>query len=697
MLASVALVGCTNEDPIDAGNEELKQSELTRGDAYVSFAINTKTDSSRGVGDGTIGDACDNADDNGHHAAAQRNENVVKELLVVIAKVDDGSTDGNTSKNQYLKQNNGMAKLYGNVMTENKQPNVETRNGYVGVLTYNSNSENSAVTIKDGVYSLATPIRMDYTGHYAVLVVVNPVAKLKADVLKNINNYKTAYETVLAYDGDAYTVENGEITSFQMTNKSECIVYTDKTNNSPSTAAAAPINVERTVSKATWRWTNPLTDATLPTELKGVNNVYPVNVNVTNSAVVTKSFWYKKVETEYDAYLYSKNFNKAKDAAGQIWWVLFKKDYKGDKFTTGGQVVAASIEAIFKGQSKYSLYTGVVDVDKDGTQATVKQEVKDDIFDEVYSAATDEERLDKEFIAGLTFEYTEGTAPAQTYYVHLTHYALTNLTPSVYAVRHIADMSFANERQFGILNDNEHLVTPYSSTINAGNIPSFTNKLADVIAKADAYKFEENTVLDLFAELPTTGNDGEADSPHYQEESASNNVGGLMEYLYENSSLAAKQNASNVTGVVLAGQIYDQDGLVDVLYKYKGQYYRTLQALVDAYGQNGVYTQEGKTITPNSTDDEAEDFPGLDVYKKGRCFYYSTEIKHFDNGLETNGTMELAIMRNNVYSLAVNSISDIGDARITVKENAPLTDIRSYVNLEVSILPWIVRFNDLDL
>ena len=59
--------------------------------------------------------------------------------------------------------------------------------------------------------------------------------------------------------------------------------------------------------------------------------------------------------------------------------------------------------------------------------------------------------------------------------------------------------------------------------------------------------------------------------------------------------------------------------------------------------------------------------------------------------------MEYAIMRNNSYSLGIKSIRAIGDATLNLTPNTPISDIRSYVELEVSILPWIVRFNDLDL
>ena len=88
----------------------------------------------------------------------------------------------------------------------------------------------------------------------------------------------------------------------------------------------------------------------------------------------------------------------------------------------------------------------------------------------------------------------------------------------------------------------------------------------------------------------------------------------------------------------------------------------------------------------------------LNVYYDGKCYYYSAQIKHFEDGKDNAaGVMEYAIMRNNIYSLAVTNVKGIGSATLELTPNAPVVDVSAYVNLEVSILPWIVRFNDLDL
>ena len=88
----------------------------------MNFTINTKTDSSRGINDGTTNNGDSHyaeqgkgADDSGHHVDGVRNENDINEVLVVITKVTDVVTnneEGNTEANTYEKDTNGMAKLY---------------------------------------------------------------------------------------------------------------------------------------------------------------------------------------------------------------------------------------------------------------------------------------------------------------------------------------------------------------------------------------------------------------------------------------------------------------------------------------------------------------------------------------------------------------------------------------------------------
>ena len=737
MLASIALVGCSNEDLIENGLEENKQqAELVRGDAYVNFVINTKTDSSRGVdsptGTGNSGDTHTSADDNGHHVEGVRNENDVNEVLVVITKVKD-TVDETKAVNGYAKQNNGMADLY--EIVKKGDANDKVANGYIGYLSV----DESEITVEDTKVTMTSPIRLDYTGHYAIAVVVNPVEGLRTAINTCGTDHQKAYEAVLSHADDAYETlneknEDGSAKmSFQMSNKYEIIVNAKPENNRPENPAKPenPVQVERTVSKATWRWTEPLTNA--PTEdLKKFNNLYPVTVNVKSETPVTGSFWYKEEKTDekgtkYDTYKYSDEFHKATTVGTEpkIYWVLFKEKVELEDGTTKtltsadyldeeGKIVVDYVEAIFaetfvqvevKNEDgtitkvDYEHIGVVDDTDGDGEDdeqydqnvSGEKVEKKAKVFFEDYAKASTE-NVNATMVESLAFVYkdNDSTIPTKTYYVHLTHYALTNLTQKVYTVRHI-NSTASVERQFGMLDVNEQLVTPYFKEQD-----SFTQGLKEITD--EAYAFGNGVNGNTFVKLPTSGSDGTAKDQLEEGETATNHndkaVGGFMQYLYENSCEEA--TAETVTGIVLAGDIYDENGdQVDVLYEYKNRYFRTLQALLE--DEENIGNTAFANLTPNSTDIDVKN-AGIEIYPEGRCFYYSAQIKHFDDGDKENvGVMEYAIMRNNIYSLGVKSIQAIGDASLNLTPNTPIEDIRSYVELEVSILPWIVRFNDLEL
>ena len=84
-------------------------------------------------------------------------------------------------------------------------------------------------------------------------------------------------------------------------------------------------------------------------------------------------------------------------------------------------------------------------------------------------------------------------------------------------------------------------------------------------------------------------------------------------------------------------------------------------------------------------------------YAGNTCYYYSTEIKHWDNGNpEVLGNMEFAIMRNNIYSLAVTGINIIGDPYVDPIPSTPNEVLDTYLNIEAKIEPWIVRYHDIE-
>lgn len=84
------------------------------------------------------------------------------------------------------------------------------------------------------------------------------------------------------------------------------------------------------------------------------------------------------------------------------------------------------------------------------------------------------------------------------------------------------------------------------------------------------------------------------------------------------------------------------------------------------------------------------------------CYYFYWN-RHNDNGNDgVMGPMEFAVVRNNVYKLAVTSIKRLGHPRISendpdpVKPDDPDEKEDVYLKLSVEVLPWVVRVNDIE-
>lgn len=84
------------------------------------------------------------------------------------------------------------------------------------------------------------------------------------------------------------------------------------------------------------------------------------------------------------------------------------------------------------------------------------------------------------------------------------------------------------------------------------------------------------------------------------------------------------------------------------------------------------------------------------------CYYFYWN-RHNDNGLNGKmGPMEFAIVRNNVYKLSVKSIARLGHPRNPDNDPDPFTpdepdeDPRVYLNVDLKVLPWVVRTNTIE-
>ena len=130
---------------------------------------------------------------------------------------------------------------------------------------------------------------------------------------------------------------------------------------------------------------------------------------------------------------------------------------------------------------------------------------------------------------------------------------------------------------------------------------------------------------------------------------------------------------------------------------------------------NEQYKEGGKYSADNAAewDDAVRAFKNavvknnITIYEpdsdgKYYCYYFYWN-RHNDNGDNAvMGPMEFATVRNNVYKLRVSKIGEIGKPIIPdndpdpVDPNDPDEEDKAYIDVQVEILPWVVRVNDIE-
>lgn len=269
---------------------------------------------------------------------------------------------------------------------------------------------------------------------------------------------------------------------------------------------------------------------------------------------------------------------------------------------------------------------------------------------------------------------TTQTTGSRNWYVKLDKVALVNLSNSVYAVRHLATENNWTPSFFGTLSSSNYLMDPNTVTKNNGGTEyaDYFYNVASAVKQVQVTNMSDQETDDFksyFKDLPTVADE--------------NNVGTTLAYCFENIVKKANQNGNYVTGVIFRGQICNADGssYSNNVYKYKGKYYLSL---AEAAANND------KSVTEVEADTE-----NLTTYESGHCYYCSKDIFHH----EGSETMERVIMRNNAYVLKVTGFKTIGSAEIvfpTGDDQGEDTDKNFYLKLTSTILPWQVRFNNIE-
>lgn len=209
-----------------------------------------------------------------------------------------------------------------------------------------------------------------------------------------------------------------------------------------------------------------------------------------------------------------------------------------------------------------------------------------------------------------------------------------------------------------------------------------------------------------------------ADVLDYKAEGLTNNTntdpilytfGGNLYVTWENVRKAAIKSATTPDGVLVKtnafyeavfgnGDYTEEDGSTDV-------------TSPDHYWH--VWNKAGKPIDGTMLQDfkKAATSNGITIYQSSKddedgwgyyCYYFYWN-RHNDNGNNgVIGDMEFAVVRNNVYKLAVTSISRLGHPRLSDNDPDPENPDKPdesgdvYMTLSVEVMPWTVRVNNID-
>ena len=654
-----ALAGCS-DDVIDAGGQE---NQLEKTPAYLTVAFSANATSSRSTADdaNNSGDQDGDREYSGHTNVGTEAEKAINSALIVIK-----GTDGDA----------GFAKLY-----------------VAADLAIPSSKESSFSTVK--------PIKVN-TGFYDVLVVANPYESLyskfsdavrqgtedKATVAELYNtiltgDYAVTTTTVDNFAGDIVQVKDNNLTGIMMTNKAMATVEV-KAGNLEMNPASVDVQIERVASKITYRHYGyngqKAVEITDDNEKEVIADVYPVNVILPSKiSPITYEYSYREGDPT--------------DTAGQL---VDKNETLNEAIYDGHTIYVV----LKNGQFSHYYKSEDVTIEK-GVVTDVKVENK-----------VDAKKLDAS--KPITFQYEASEAANTTWFVKIEKYALVNLSKSVYNVRHTTFNGTAV--QFGTLTGSNYLYTPNwetgindatfkkDGTFETGDYTSnwFYNRLADVSTASKAAEpteffqpFASSTMGNVNG---TPGVDGEGK----QHQKPLSPIGDLLAYCLENSTDIDHQRHALSTGIAFMAKIYsdpscDEDDAIQTLYRYAGHLFTTIADIQKAYNVTPVAGAKGLEGLTENSDADALKAAGVVKYAGNTCYYYSTEIKHWDNGNpEVLGNMEFAIMRNNIYSLAVTGINIIGDPYVDPTPSTPNEVLDTYLDIEAKIEPWIVRYHDIE-
>ena len=152
-------------------------------------------------------------------------------------------------------------------------------------------------------------------------------------------------------------------------------------------------------------------------------------------------------------------------------------------------------------------------------------------------------------------------------------------------------------------------------------------------------------------------------------------------------------------------------------YRYDGRLYTSIQAIYDDAATGAIsnpFTETGNITSAQVvamiskdgklTEDEAklakfrEDYK-IEVYREGMMYYrWAISDMAYKPFVESETTHTYSVLRNSIYRLNVTKINEIGkDVPNGPEPDDPIKNPNFYMNVTVSINPWVLNTKDIEL
>ena len=757
-FAAIAFAGCSDDALDGQGGNTGTVGDGTPAYLTISFSANSGSSSRVSDSDGNNTGDKDNAEDttgqedSGHSNNGTTDENAVKRALVVVSPVEGNvgfaklytlGQDGNLSLE--TPGENDPEDVF--TITDNKSQTyhnadpIEVSTGTYNILVVIN-------PVDDITEDLGTTLQL--TSGPSVRALYEKIIDGKY-VTKN-----GIIRPMTSQDGDTYITEMGNSTDgFMMANKS-LVQETLTSSHTPDAPLDVSVDVERVISKITYResdtykniypvdvYTGSVQAKTvrgLVKNTEGETTTYILHIfNEARDANETtpKEVYALYVESEEneDETEFSGVYRKTdeeitvwtKTAADGSIEVKTEQPMTNDNPAEPDDTYTRETLHVFVGGMEAK-------TQEDYNKGTEEQKLNWFVAKDIPAEGQDEgdgTLSDAEIESSLILQLTQDNAEGSTkWYVKLEGYALVNLSKEVNYVRHITDARGVGA-PFGTLNGSNFLYTPGFDDKNridfdAANFVQATfeeqakgwyyNSLAEVSKESESLVIDngvfkktndEGTEVDAdcYHALPALNEDNDGDESvsggGSQHEEPLANIGELMSYCFENSTNVDNQVHGLSTGISFVAGIYTDancNTAVDGLYYYSGYIFESLSDIQKAFGVNTPKPIKDliEAGEENATKTQLVN-AGITPYTDNTCYYYTTRIKHFDNDNDSEpGNMEFAIMRNNIYSLSVTGIREIGAPFVDPTPSIPNESDEAAISIQVNMVPWIVRYNDIE-